>query len=170
MTGLSVKEHQRGFTEVAVCGQCRPHFPIFFQHRLPSCAAHGDSTSQMQRVAHEVFAWTDQHEATPEVADIVDRSLEHAIVAAGQVGILSADGHAHLRSRERIVLGMHATGFAPGREPRDLNCSPDGEATGGHAEVWERVRAGCRPTPKGTLGVRAWSGHTQGEKAPHRFQ
>ena len=90
------------------CPMKRAVLAVFLQHRLRTNTPNSHAAAEMKRIAHEVLAWADFHDATAEVADVVDSCLQRKIVRACDVRIAMPNRDAHGRLGMKIILGVFA--------------------------------------------------------------
>ena len=89
--------------EVSVDSKDRDRRAGLAQDRIVLAAAQGHVGTQVQRIAHQVLALADLHDAPAQTRDVIDCGLERPVVGPDQIGTNSSH-----RDRGPIPhLGMH---------------------------------------------------------------
>ena len=93
--------------KIAVDGQRRFGGVRLAQDGFPRSATNDDLRAQVERIAHEVFARANLHDAAAEPRDIIHRRLERAIIRAQEirVGLAHRDAGNISVMAERIFRG-----------------------------------------------------------------
>ena len=126
----------------------------FLQHGLFAYAPHRHATADMQRIAHQVFARPNFNQAASQVANVVHRGLQRAVVAAGDVGIAHAHRDMHGRTCMEFVLRVLTARLIGdchprGKEARDnqnrkavlhgMDIAPGSGSSCGSPRLWHGV-------------------------------
>ena len=91
---------------IAIQSQRRRCRVGFAKDRPALASAHRDEGTEVQRIVHEKFAFTDFNNAPAQTRDVIHSRLQRAIVRADDVRIAKPDGDAWAHDH----FGMHGAG------------------------------------------------------------
>jgi len=116
-----VPHADRRLAEVAVGRQRGAVLAGLLEHGLRARPADGHAAAEMQGVVHQVFARSDVDLAAPQAADVIDRGLQRAVVAADDGGVAKADADPDGRPGVERALRMRPARLGGAGRP------PEGE-------------------------------------------